>query len=68
MFFSMNKLPTTQRAQILQMLVEGMSMQATCRIAGVSINTVKKLLLDAGEACAAHHDERVRNVHAQRVQ
>ena len=43
-------------------------MQATCRIAGVSINTVKKLLLDAGEACAAHHDEHVRNVHAQRVQ
>lgn len=64
----MNKLPTHKRTMILNMLVEGMSMRAISRTAGVSINTVSKLLVEAGEACAAYHDETVRNVTAQRVQ
>ena len=33
-----------------------------------SINTISKLLVDAGEACAAYHDETVRGVRARRVQ
>ena len=53
----MNKLSNSKRAQILNMLVEGMSMRATSRIAEVSINTVTKLMVEAGEACAAYHDE-----------
>lgn len=64
----MNKLPAAKRAQILSMLCEGSSMRSVSRIADVSINTVAKLLADAGEACAAFHDEAVRNVHAKRVQ
>jgi len=64
----MNKLPLKTRVQILNCLVEGMSMRAIMRVAGVSINTVSKLLVDAGEACAAYHDEHVRGVEAQRVQ
>lgn len=64
----MNKLPTAKRVQILNMLVEGMSMRSISRVAGVSINTVSKLLVEAGEACAAYHDEAVRDVHASRVQ
>ena len=64
----MNKLSTQKRAQILEMLVEGMSMRAVSRIAGVSINTVTKLMIDAGEACAAYHDEAVQNVTASRIQ
>jgi len=64
----MNKLSTQKRAQILEMLVEGMSLQATSRVAKVSLNTVKKLMVEAGEACAAYHDEAVRNVSASRVQ
>ena len=64
----MNKLPTAKRAQILEMLVEGMSMRAVSRITGASINTVTKLLVEAGEACAAYHDETVRDVTASRVQ
>ncbi|MEO6582253.1 MAG: IS1 family transposase, partial [Sphingomicrobium sp.] len=32
------------------------------------INTVSKLLVEAGEACLAIHDETVRNVHSQRIQ
>ena len=46
----MNKLSKSKRAQILSMLVEGMSMRAITRVTGVSINTVAKLLNDAGAA------------------
>jgi len=42
-----NVLDTSKRAQILPMLVEGMSMRSVSRITGVSINTVSKLLVDA---------------------
>ena len=64
----MNKLSTAKRVQILNMLVEGMSMRAASRVADVSINTVTKLMVDAGEACAAYHDETVRDVEARRIQ
>lgn len=64
----MNKLPLKTRVQILSMLVEGSSMRSISRVTGVSINTVTKLLVDAGEACMAYHDETVRNVKAAQVQ
>src|SRR6185312_14684134 len=64
----MNKLPLAKRVQILSMLCEGSSMRSISRVADVSINTVSKLLVDAGEACAAYHDEHVRGVKAKRVQ
>jgi IS1 family transposase len=64
----MNKLPLQTRVQILHMLCEGSSMRAISRITGVSINTVTKLLEDAGAACAVYHDEHVRGVKATRVQ
>lgn len=64
----MNKLPLSKRVQILAMLCEGSSMRSISRVADVSINTVTKLLADAGNACAAFHDRTVRNVRAERVQ
>lgn len=64
----MNKLPLAKRVQILSMLCEGSSMRSISRVADVSINTVTKLLEDAGEACLALHDETVRGVKAKRVQ
>ena len=64
----MNKLPLHKRVMILSMLVEGMSMRSISRTVGVSINTVTKMLVDAGEACAAYHDEAVRDVKAAKVQ
>src|SRR5262245_66495296 len=64
----MNKLPLQTRVQILSMLCEGSSMRSISRVADVSINTVSKLLVDAGKACLSFHDERVRDVTAQRVQ
>jgi IS1 family transposase len=64
----MNKLPLQTRVTILNMLVEGSSMRSISRVTGVSINTVAKLLEDAGRACAAYHDATVRNVGAKDVQ
>jgi IS1 family transposase len=64
----MNKLPLAKRVQILSMLVEGSSMRSISRVADVSINTVSGLLVDAGEACMAFHDETVRGVKSKRVQ
>ena len=64
----MNKLDTQTRVTILNMLVEGSSMRSISRVMGVSINTVTKMLEDAGKACAAYHDVTVRNVKAQQVQ
>jgi IS1 family transposase len=42
-------------------------MHSISRVCDVSINTVSKLLVDAGKACAAFHDEKVRGVKARRV-
>ncbi len=64
----MNKLSLAKRTQILAMLCEGSSMRSISRIADVSINTVSKLLVEAGEACLAIHDEHVRNVRSARIQ
>ena len=63
-----NKLPFAKRVQILSMLCEGSSMRSISRVVDVSINTVSALLVDAGKACAAHHDEAVRNVRSKRIQ
>lgn len=66
--WGMNKLPLATRAQILTLLCEGMSMRSIERTVGCSINTVDKLLRDAGETALAYHDRTVRGVKAQRIQ
>ena len=52
----MRRLDTTKRATILQMLVEGSSLRSISRITGTSINTVTKLLVDAGRARQIRED------------
>jgi IS1 family transposase len=64
----MNKLPIQKRAQILSMLCEGSSMRSVSRVCDVSINTVAKLLEDAGKACMTFHDEKVLMLRSRRVQ
>ena len=64
----MGKLTTDKRAKIIRLLVEGTSLRAISRIEDVSINTVSKLLVEAGEACVDFHNNNVRNVKAKRVQ
>lgn len=65
---AMNKLSTDTRVRILSMLCEGSSLRSISRVCDVSINTVSKLLVDAGNACAAFHDRQVRRVKAKRIQ
>jgi hypothetical protein len=43
-------------------------MRSITRVADVSINTVSKLLEDAGAACERFHDLTVRNVPSKRIQ
>jgi hypothetical protein len=64
----MNKLPISKRTQIINLLVEGTSLQVTSRIADVSINTVTKLLVDVGKACQTFHDDTVHNLNVKRIQ
>lgn len=64
----MNKLDNEKRAQILALLCEGMGINATTRITGISKNTVLKLLADAGEACAKYQDEAMRDLKCKRVE
>jgi IS1 family transposase len=63
-----NKLPLAMRVQILSLLCEGSSMRSISRVCDVSINTVAKMLVEAGTVCMAFHDEKVRDVTAKRVQ
>ncbi|MGO9991135.1 MAG: IS1 family transposase [Steroidobacteraceae bacterium] len=64
----MNKLPPAKRAQILGLLVEGNSLRATSRLADCSINTVTKLLVDVGTACAEYQDKMLRSLSCKRLQ
>lgn len=64
----MNKLPAEKRAQILTMMVEGVSIRAISRMTGASKNTIVKLLADAGQACAAYQDAHLRNLPCKRLQ
>lgn len=63
-----NVLPTHKRAMILSMLVEGSSMRSISRVVGCSINTVTKLLVEAGEACLDYHDATVRGLKSERIE
>jgi IS1 family transposase len=53
---SINRLSTEKRAQIIGCLVEGNSIRATVRMTGAAKNTITKLLVDLGEACAEYQD------------
>ena len=52
----MNKLDTKTRKLIIRCLVEGQSIRSTARTADVSKNTITKLMIAAGKACADYQD------------
>ena len=64
----MNKLDREARSRILHLLCEGSSIRAVTRLTGASKNTVIKLMIEAGKACADYHDKHVRNLKTKRVQ
>ena len=64
----MNRKPSEVRSRILSCLVEGVSIRATARLCGVAINTVVKLQVEAGEACAEFQDRAFRNLKCRRLE
>lgn len=64
----MNKLSREARAQILGMMVEGVSIRAISRMTGASKNTVVKMLEDAGEAFSDYQDRTMRDLTCKRLQ
>jgi len=64
----MNRLPISDRTQVIAALVEGVSINATCRLTEVAKHTVLKLLKDMGCACAAYHNAHVRNLRVRWIQ
>ena len=65
---SMNRLSPEKRKTVVASLVEGNSIRATCRMTGVSKNTVTKLLTDLGVVCSIHQDRMLRDLPCERIQ
>ena len=64
----MNRLDTAKRAQIVSAIIEGCSIRSIVRMTGASKNTIGKLLIELGAACAAYQDKHLRNLTCERVQ
>ena len=65
---NMNRLQSWERAQIIRCLVEGNSIRSTVRITGYAKNTVTKLLVELGAACATYQNDALRNLPATRFE
>jgi IS1 family transposase len=64
----MNRLSTAKRVQVVSALVEGVSINATCRMTGVAKHTVLNLLRDLGCAAGEFHHRNVRALKVRRMQ
>src|SRR5271166_2585370 len=64
----MDRLRTDKRVQVVSALVEGVSINATCRMTGVAKHTVLNLLRDLGCAAAEYHHRDVRGLKVRRLQ
>lgn len=64
----MNKLDTEKRSQVVAALVEGCSIRSTVRMTGASKNTIAKLLVELGAACAEYMDKTLVNLNSKRIQ
>lgn len=58
----MNRLTIEARTQILSLLCEGSSLRSVTRVTGTSLNTVSRLLIEAGKACAEYQDRAFREL------
>ncbi|MGB7158112.1 MAG: IS1 family transposase [Tepidisphaeraceae bacterium] len=58
----------SKRAQIIGCLVEGVSIRGTVRITGAAKNTVTRLLVDLGAACAEYQDATLRELPCRTIE
>jgi IS1 family transposase len=65
---SMNRLDKIERARIIHLLSEGMSIRAVTRLTGVSKTTVSKLAVDMGQAAAWYQDRVFQGLSCKRLQ
>lgn len=64
----MNTLPADKKLQVVTALVEGASIRSIERMTGVHRDTIMRLGLSVGQACARFLHNRVKDVNAQKVQ
>jgi IS1 family transposase len=64
----MNKLSSSKRTSVITALVEGNSINSTCRMMGVSQKTVLSLIETVGTACAEFQDRWLRDLPTTKVQ
>ena len=64
----MNKLSIERRAKIIGCLAEGNSIRATARMTDSAKNTVVKLLVDIGQACAEYQNQTLRKLKCKHIQ
>ena len=62
------QLSPEQIVAIADHIVEGNGMRPTSRLCGVSLNTVLRIAVRAGQHAEAFHDQKVRGIHPQVVQ
>src|SRR5437867_2262062 len=65
---AMNRTPLARRTQVINCLVEGNSIRSTERMTDTHRDTICRLLVEVGEACAALANEQMRNLPCQRIQ
>jgi hypothetical protein len=62
------RVPFDKAVQIVNMLVEGISIRATARLSGVHRDTVLRVLETTGRKCAELHDKTLRNLNCEVIQ
>lgn len=64
----MYRLTRQDRARVLSMLVEGVSVSSTCRLTGFSKTTILRLLVEVGDVCQEFLDRTLRGLACRRIQ
>jgi IS1 family transposase len=64
----MNRISDDKRMAVISALVEGVSINSTVRMAGVSKPAILRLIRALGGVCAAYHDQHVRRLKPELIQ
>jgi IS1 family transposase len=63
-----NNLPTDDKILVASMLAEGSSIRAIERVTGIHRDTIMRLGVRIGQACAAIHDHKMRRINSTRLE